>query len=286
MHRAFALLLSLCALTALAALPAGEQQIRTKDGRTLRGVVLSETRDGYLFKTATGTEVVRFDTIEDLQPVPVQAPVAPWPDDDGPGVAPEVAPPPPPPPDYQPPPPLGTPRPPEGEPQPATPEPVEPPPPNWRAERKGFHVSVGLGGAVNPGASTSATGSTTFNVTGFVAARPAASWGLGWLDLHVELQPLGYFRGSTKALFVGVVPSVRVNFSRFYSLGVGPYFAVVMSPGVDFCAGLQFSPAIFKLGKRGEHELGIWGASPILATSNQLTGIVLMLISYSYVFEL
>ena len=49
--RHLAALLVLFAAIAWAELPAGEQVLHTKDGRELRGVVLSQTDTGYVFKT-------------------------------------------------------------------------------------------------------------------------------------------------------------------------------------------------------------------------------------------
>lgn len=54
------------AVTAFAA-PEGEISIRTRDGKTHQGRVLSETQKGYLFSTPTGTLVIEFANIVDLQ---------------------------------------------------------------------------------------------------------------------------------------------------------------------------------------------------------------------------
>lgn len=240
----------LFATTAAAELPTGEQLIHTKDGRALRGIILSETQTGYLIDTGDHTELVLFSNIQDILPTGGELPA------------------PPPPPAFELPPP------PQAEP---------PPQPDWRADRKGFHWALGAGGMVDPGFTGGGGGGTT-TVAGFVAAMGAVRWGFGWLDVQAELMPLGYFRGATKALFLGFNPQLRINFARFYSLGVGIYGAAVIVPAVDFVLGPSFSPAIFRIGASGEHELRLWIASPILATSSWLSnGVTLLLASYSYV---
>ncbi len=267
------------ALTALAEPPSGEQVLHTKDGRELRGFVEAETQQGYVFRSRDKTELILFSDILDV--LPAEAPP--------PAVA---APPPPPPlpapepgaqPVYE-----GTPPPPQGPPgeEPAPPVEASQPAPDWRTERAGFHWSIGAGGMVDPGLGGSGS-AATFNPAGFVGGAGSLRWGFGWLDIAAELMPMGYFKGSTKALFIGANPQLRINFARFFSLGVGLYGAVVMSPGVDFCVGPSFSPAIFRFGQSGEHEVRLWLAQPVLATSPNLSansGLVLMLLSYSYVF--
>jgi hypothetical protein len=156
------------------------------------------------------------------------------------------------------------------------------PGPDWRSERKGFHWSIGAGGMVDPG--FTGASSSAVSVAGFVGAVPSVRWGFGWLDLAAEVMPMGYFKDSVKAFFLGLNPQLRINFARFFSLGVGVYSAVVFSPGVDFCLGPSFSPAIFRFGQLGEHEVRLWAASPRLATSAALSSVVLLLLSYSYVF--
>jgi len=272
-----AVLAVLCsAVTALAEPPAGEQVLHTKDGRELRGFVLAETDQGYVFRAGEKTELVLFSNIQDLLPAegPPPPPVADPPLPPPPMPAPE--------PGYE-----GTPPPPQAQPPEEAP-PVETtqPVPDWRTERKGFHWSIGAGGMVDPGL-TGSGGSAVFNPAGFVAGAGSLRWGFGWLDLVGELMPMGYFKGNTKALFVGLNPQLRINFARFFSLGVGLYSAVVMSPGVDFCIGPSFSPAIFRFGPSGEHEVRMWFAQPVIATSPNLaanSGLTLMLLSYSYVF--
>lgn len=246
--------------------PQGEQVIHTKDGRELRGVVTAESQTGYTLRASDGSEqLVPFAEIQDMVPAGEPA----------------VAPPPPPPP--MPPPEPGTPPPPAPEaPQPEQPE--EPAVADWRSERKGFHWSIGAGGMIDPGL-TSTGSSSTFNPTFFVGAVPAIRWGFGWLDLQAELMPMGYFRGATKAFFLGLNPQLRINFARFYSLGVGLYGAVVISPRVDFLVGPSLSPAIFRFGDMGQHEVRFWMAQPMLATSVGLSSnITLLMLSYSYVF--
>lgn len=273
MHRVGALGFLLWASSALAQLPAGEQILHTKDGRELRGTVVSQTETGYLLKTATGTFQIPFADIQDLLPA------------DG-TPQPLPAPPPPPPqplpePGYDAPPPSAAP----GEPQPPQGEPPPPQPtgPDWRDERKGFHWSLGAGGMIDPGLSGSGS-AATFSPAYFVGAVPAVRYGFGWIDLQGEIMPLGYFKSATKAFFLGVNPQVRFNFARFYSLGVGFYGAVVFSRGIDFTVGTSLSPAIIRIGDLGQHEIRLWLANQLLATSNGLLGLSLWMLSYSYVF--
>jgi hypothetical protein len=148
----------------------------------------------------------------------------------------------------------------------------------WRAARRGFHWSLGAGGMIDP----SGTGSTP-SIVGYVALEPAVSWGFGWVDIHVGAQALGYFSSSTNALFVALDPQVRVNFASWYSLGVGPYLGISMSPSVDFALGASLSPAVFRIGQRGQHELAVWGAIPFLFSPTS-SNITLLLVTYSYVF--
>ena len=271
MLRPAALAVLLLASMAFAELPVGEQLLHTKDGRELRGTIVSETQQGYVLRAPDGAEtMVPFSDIQDLVPA-----------GDAP---PPVAPPPPPPPlpppepgaDGQPPPPA------EGDAAPA--EPDQPAPNDWRSLRKGFHWSIGAGGMIDPGFTTGGT-ATSPVVAFYVGAVPAVRWGFGWLDLQAELMPLGYFKGAVKAFFLGLNPQLRINFARFFSLGVGLWGAVVLSPGVDFCLGPSFSPAIFRIGDLGQHEIRFWTGSAVFATSVQLTSnVVLMMLSYSYVF--
>lgn len=270
MRRAVLLGSVLFALAAFADPPPGEQLIHTRDGRELRGVIVSETQQGYVLRSPDGAEqLVLFSDIQDLVPSGAAPP-------------PDVAPPPPPPPvppldpsELQPPPPQDPDAPPPGDPD-------VPAANDWRSARKGFHWSIGGGGMIDPGF-TSSGGSAV--VAFYVGAVPAVRWGFGWLDLSAEVMPLGYFKGAVKAFFLGLNPQLRINFARFYSLGVGLYGAVVLSPGVDFCVGPSFSPAIFRLGDLGQHEVRFWTATPMIATSASLTtNVLLMMLSYSYVF--
>jgi hypothetical protein len=267
MLRSIALVLTVWTFSAWAQPARGPHSLRTKDGRTRTGVILSETQTGYLFKTDEATELVPFSSIDDLQPV-VEAPMPP------------PAPPPPPPveaPTPQPDPP------PDTEPE-VAPPPPEPPVPDWRAARKGFHWSLGLGGMVDPVISGGSAGTPlSFAPIWYVAAVPSVSWGFGWIDLHLGLQLMGYFSRTVKALFVGLEPQLRVNFAKVYSLGLGPYLGVAFSPVVDFALGASFSPAIFKIGDRGQHELALSMAKPFLLNT-ALSSITLYLVSYSYVF--
>jgi hypothetical protein len=261
----------LWASAAAADLPLGEQVLHTKDGRELRGVVVSQTQTGYVLKTATGTQLVPFADIQDLLPAE--------------GAAPGPLPPPPPPPPQEPPPPgyEYPPPPPPQQPAPAEePPPPEAPGPDWRSARKGFHWSLGAGGMIDPGFGGTSTAAPTLAY--MVGAVPAVRWGFGWLDVQAELMPMGYFRGATQGLFLGLNPQMRINFVRWYSLGVGLYGAVVFSHGIDFCVGPSISPAIFRIGELGQHELRFWTSTTMLATSSGLQGVLLMMLSYSYVF--
>jgi hypothetical protein len=150
--------------------------------------------------------------------------------------------------------------------------------PSWRSARKGFHWSLGAGGMIDPGSS-----GPTPTVVGYVGVEPAASWGFGWVDIHVGAQVLGYLSASTQALFLALDPQLRINFTRWYSLGAGPYLGLALSPGVEFALGATLSPAVFRLGDRGQHEVAVWGAAPFLF-SKSAGAVTLLLITYSYVF--
>jgi hypothetical protein len=56
-----------------------------------------------------------------------------------------------------------------------------------------------------------------------------------------------------------------------------------MSPSVDFALGASLSPAVFRIGERGQHELAVWGAIPFLFSPTN-SSITLLLVTYSYVF--
>ena len=172
------------------------------------------------------------------------------------------------------------PAPPAVEPQPPVTEPELEPVVDWRAERKGFHWGIGGGGMINP----SGVGSGSNTVTGYIAALPAVAFGLGWVDFHIALQVLGYFSNTAKALFLAADTQVRINFARWFSIGAGPYIGVSLSPGVDFAFGPSLSPAIIKLGDRGQHEIAAWGAYPFILSSSS-SNVILLLLSYSYMFQ-
>src|SRR5262245_18587881 len=73
------LLISLVFATAVAApeLPAGGQVIHLKDGRELRGEVVSQNAAGYVLKTGDKTQLVPFADIQDM--LPSEAPLTPPP---------------------------------------------------------------------------------------------------------------------------------------------------------------------------------------------------------------
>ncbi len=153
------------------------------------------------------------------------------------------------------------------------------PEPNWRVERKGFHLGLGLGGFAYP----VGNGGGSVDAVGFVALLPSVAWSWGWVEAHVAASALGYFQAGQNAFFGALDPQLRVNFAPWYSLGFGPYVGFAATPHVSFVLGTSISPAIVHLGARGQHEIALWWASPTIFSHNQ-TGVTLLLLSYSYTF--
>jgi len=138
---------------------------------------------------------------------------------------------------------------------------------------------------IDPGIFGSGT-SSTVQIAWFVAGFAAVRFGFGWLDVQADLMPIGYFRGATKDLFVNLNPQLRINFARFYSLGVGFWGGATIVPTVEFAAGFSVSPAIFRFGDLGQHEVRFWLGSTSIATTAALRAgtLPLLLLSYAYVF--
>lgn len=145
-------------------------------------------------------------------------------------------------------------------------------PVDWRAERSGAHFALGAGGMVLP--------SQARAPAELIALMPSVGYAFRWVELRATLQLLGYFT-SYKAGFAAFDVQVRLNGTRFFTVGAGGYFGIAATPELDLATGVSVSPAIVKLGERGQHELSIWVALPFVASDPRL---VLALLSYTRVF--
>ena len=245
--------------------PEGEVIIRTRDGKSRQGRVISETQRGFLVAGSRGTSVIEFANIVDMQKVEpvVQAPLV------------AAAPPP--------------------MPVPAEPVPVAsplPPPPPERPSvelasdspvpekgpREGFHFGLGANvGANNAGPSAQVQAHFEFNF-----GRPVyrISANLGALSMY----GIGFFSGSVDNLF-------QFNIGDVYAFGGGVQVGLALGMGPFLYLAPVLQPVIIKLGERGQHQLSLTGSVVALSTTHfvgrievSYAGTVQVFAGYSFLF--
>jgi hypothetical protein len=239
MHSIKSLIASFVVAATALAQPVGEIVIRTRDGKSRQGRVLSETQNGYLFTTAKGTSVIPFESIIDLRsataaqaatearnaavaPAVIDAPSPPMV-----AVAPEA--------------------------REAVPAPPPPPPsveasvsPRDNSASRGFHFGLGASaGGGRLGLDAGGQGVFDFNF-GKTGLR------LG-LNLGVVVGYGASFLWSVDGLF-------HLNVSDVYTLGAGLQVGMMIGGLTAVFAGPVLQPVVIKLGDRGEHQLALTAA--------------------------
>jgi hypothetical protein len=239
MHSFKSLIASFVIAATAFAQPAGELVIRTRDGKSRQGRVLSETKSGYLFTTAKGTSVIPFETIIDMKstnaepteaeprnaevaPVAI-ASMAPATVAMASAASESVTPPPPPPAAA-----------PVGEVSASAPE---------SSSARGFHFGLGVsagGGRLGFDGGGHGVFDFNFGKTGFR------------VGLNLALA-VGYGAG----LLGSVDGLLHINLSDFYTLGVGAQVGVIIGNPNVFFAGPVLQPVVIKLGDRAQHQLAL-----------------------------
>lgn len=230
--KSLALVLALTALTSFAQ-SEDEVIIRTRDGKSRQGRVLSETKKGYLFAGARGTSVIAFADIVDMKKVeaapPAEVPIP---------VAPVVvaAPPPPPPPPPAALPPID---------EVVAREPVE------KVNREGFHFGIGANVGIRSGYLI-AQGQTHFD---FNFGRPA---------YRISVN----FGSPAGESFVAHIDNFfHYNFGDVFSMGAGLEVGFAFGGGYSFLyIGPVIQPVIIKLGARGQHQLSVTASMAAFST--------------------
>ncbi|MDP1823193.1 MAG: hypothetical protein Q8L48_08130 [Archangium sp.] len=239
MHSFKCLIASFVVAATAFAQPVGELVIRTRDGKSRQGRVLSETKSGYLFTTAKGTSVIPFETIIDMRSANAEPPeleprnaeaapvaiasAAPATVATAPAAS-EAVPPPPPPPAAAP----------VGEASASAPD---------STSARGFHFGLGVsagGGRLGFDAGGHGVFDFNFGKTGFR------------LGLNLALA-VGYGAG-----FLGSIDGLlHINLSDFYTLGVGAQVGAIIGDMNVFFVGPVLQPVVIKLGDRGQHQLAL-----------------------------
>ncbi len=241
--------------------PEGEVVIRTRDGRSRQGRVLSETQKGYLFAGPRGTSVIEFGDIVDMQKVGAPAPVvgapavvaaapvaAPTPVADPPSLRP-----------------VG--------------DVIADAPVPERISREGFHFGLGASlGVNNSGPSAQVQGHFEFNF-GRPVYRINANVGA------LLISGASFFALSVDNLF-------HFNIGDVYALGAGVQVGVAFGGGYFFaCLTPVIQPVIIKLGDRGQHQLALTGSVVVASTDDlhnsngtSFAGTVQVFAGYSYLF--
>jgi hypothetical protein len=250
----------------------GEVVIRTRDGKSRQGRVISETQKGFLFAGPRGTSVIEFASIVDLQKVEpiVQAPLVaaappppppvPAPSTPAPVVAPVVSPVPPPPPE-----------------RPSIEVATDAPMPE-KSRREGFHFGIGANvGFNNGGPSAQLQAHFEFNF-----GRPVyrINANLGALVMYSS----GFVSGSVDNLF-------QFNIGDVYAFGGGVQVGVAVGPVPFLYLAPVIQPVIIKLGERGQHQLSLTGSVVALSTWSSVgqfdvtyAGTVQVFAGYSFLF--
>jgi hypothetical protein len=255
--RTFPLAIAAILLVSSLALAEESLSILTTSGQRITGKVISETSRGYLIRTASGTQLVEYSTVVEVQKIAdsgaAPAPVAPM-------TPAQLSPPPPPPstdvePTYQPM------TPPQNSDQFVRSEQFEPadqkPKPDANS-RKGFHLGIGFNLGVAPYINYAGSG---FGQFFYVAIGPQAAgefhfdWTFGIAGLRLSPSLAAIAGGSG----VGIGPLLHVQFhlnlGSVFTLGGGLQGGVYLGSLNGGIIGPTLSPMILKLGDRGQHQI-------------------------------
>jgi hypothetical protein len=238
--------------------PQGELVIRTRDGKTRLGRILSETSKGYLLTGPDGTQVVEFKNIVDLRQV-ASAEVAPTPTPPPPmpppvvAVAPVVE---------------ATPPPPERLAAPSVAEVISAEPSLLKPPREGFHFGLGAGAMVLPAGALAQ-----------VQARPV-------YRISANFGTIGFWGDALIAF--GLDNLFQFNVTDVYSFGAGVQVGLTAGTHAFLHVDPIIQPVIIKLGDRGQHQLSLTLSIALLSTyewnGNSFTGMPQAYLGYSFLF--
>ncbi|MFZ5438476.1 MAG: hypothetical protein ACOZQL_00640 [Myxococcota bacterium] len=280
--------------------PQGEVVIRSRDGKTRMGRILSETSKGYLLAGPDGTEVVEFASIVDIRQLAPTAtasaasvaPVAPAPaTPPGPvapaakgsskqkaAPAPVVAEAPPPPPPAPEPVLESAPPPPERPAQPPVSEVVAQGDVETKSPREGFHFGLGAGAFILP-----------FGPMAQLQAHFEFNYGRPVYRINANLGALALYSSGLVTLSVDNL--FQYNIGDVYAFGVGLQVGVVIGAAAFLQLAPVIQPVILKFGDRGQHQLSLTGSISLLSTvasgssySVSFAGVPQVYLGYSYLF--
>jgi hypothetical protein len=288
------LVVSVVCSTLAVAQPQGEVVIRSRDGKTRMGRILSETSKGYLLSGPDGTEVVEFSSIVDIRQVAAtgvqaSAPVAPV----APVAPPMVAAPAPvAKPSKQPvvaaPPPMpapvavaaveAPPAPPERPLEPSITELSSSDVPEVKSAREGFHFGLGAGAFILPtGPLVQAQAHFEFN------------FGKPVYRIDANLGVLGVY--TSTFVNVSVDNLFQFNVGDVYAFGAGLQVGLMLGPAGFLQLSPMIQPVILKFGERGQHQVSLTGAITVLSTVSvgyygayTFAGTPQVYLGYSYLF--
>ena len=248
--------------------PQGEVVIRSRDGKTRIGRILSETSKGYLLSGPDGTSVVEFASITDIrQLAPAASNVGPT----TPPAPPVVAAPSAPLPVAAPPMPVAAPSPVVVPARADSPVVTAPPPPPQRPSegsvaqmqeeappvrtREGFHFGLGVGAMMLPaGPMAQVQAHFEFNFGRPVYRINANVGGL-------VLWSSGFATASIDNLF-------QFNVTDVYSFGLGVQVGLAFGPRGYLQVAPVIQPVIIKLGDRGQHQFSLTGSLSVVSNVN------------------
>lgn len=246
--------------------PQGDIVIRTRDGKTRLGRILSETSKGYLLTVPDGTQVIEFKNIVDLRQVAsaeaASTPTSPPPMPPAPvaAVAPVVE---------------ATPPPPERPVAPSVSEVISTEPSVLKPPREGFHFGLGAGAMVLPaGALAQVQAHFEFNF-GRPVYRISANFGT-----------IGFWGDALIAF--GLDNLFQFNVTDVYSFGAGVQVGLTAGTHAFVHVDPIIQPVIIKLGDRGQHQLSLTLSIALLSTyewnGNSFAGMPQAYLGYSFLF--
>jgi hypothetical protein len=239
--------------------------IKTRAGKTVEGRVLQETSRGYLVAAPTGTQLIEYANVADFQKVETAV------------VAPAVTPMPLPAPAPSAPPAVSAPV--------YAPVPVVAPAPMPventvesnteipESNREGLHIGLGGGAFANPAVT--------------IGIEAHFDWTFGKVGFRVSPQVQIHSNyGGTFILF-SAHPQFHFNVAKIYSLAAGIQTGLAAGSRTILFLGPTISPAIFKLGERGQHQIEARFSIPIIQFGGNGYGSlfpVMGMLTYSYLF--
>lgn len=236
MHSFKVLIASLVVVVASFAQPGGEVVIRTREGKSHQGRVISETQKGYLFASGNGTLVIPFESIIDIKPTTSSessssvSAVAPRPETlamASPAPTPVA----------------GTSAPVEAASQPTVPAVEVTASSSETSTRRGFHFGLGVD-----------AGGGRLGVRGGGHGVFDFDFGSKGFQLGLHLGVIAGYGGS----FLGSVDGVlHFNLSDVYSLGIGAQVGALIGADNVFFAGPVLQPVVLKFGDRGQHQFAL-----------------------------